>query len=112
MMTGETALTLKQALKMFYPAGAGIATITVLLNAPAPQTVSVGYTVANGSASAGSDFQASSGTLTFAPGVTSQTFSVPIVSTPKPCASRSSTRNRTASADGPGVCAPSSRRLT
>jgi hypothetical protein len=27
MMTGETALTLRQALKMFYPAGAGIATI-------------------------------------------------------------------------------------
>ena len=41
-------------------------------------TVSVDYATSNGTASAGSDYSAASGTLSFADGVTSQTFSVSI----------------------------------
>ncbi len=40
--------------------------------------MTVSYATANGSAVAGTDYTASSGTLTFAPGVTSQTVNVPI----------------------------------
>ena len=39
-------------------------------------TVSVNYTVSNGTALSGSDYTAASGTLTFLPGETSKTFSV------------------------------------
>jgi hypothetical protein len=41
--------------------------------------VTVAYTTANGTATAGSDYTATSGTLTFAPGETVQTVDVPIV---------------------------------
>ena len=40
--------------------------------------VTVGYTTANGTATAGTDYTASSGTLTFAPGVTTQTIAVKV----------------------------------
>jgi len=59
--------------------GAGSATITVLLSAPSSRTVTVDYVTGAGSASAGSDYLAAEGTLTFLPGVTSQMFSVSIV---------------------------------
>ena len=57
---------------------AGTATFTVTLSAPSGQTVTVGYNTSNGLASAGSDFTAATGTLTFAPGVTTQTVTVNI----------------------------------
>ncbi|HEX2951809.1 MAG TPA: carbohydrate-binding protein, partial [Armatimonadota bacterium] len=41
--------------------------------------VSVNYTTSNGTATAGTDYTTTSGTLTFGAGVTSQTFSVPII---------------------------------
>ncbi|HUE72289.1 MAG TPA: Calx-beta domain-containing protein [Pirellulaceae bacterium] len=47
-----------------------------LINPPAGQSVTVDYATADGSGTAGSDYQAVSGTLTFAPGVTSQTITV------------------------------------
>lgn len=53
-------------------------TFNVSLSAPSPQTVSVNYSTANGSAAAGSDFGASSGTLWFSPGQTSRTVTVPV----------------------------------
>jgi Ca2+-binding RTX toxin-like protein len=55
------------------------ASATVTLSAPASQTVTVYYSTANASATAGSDYTASSGTLNFAPGETSKTISVPII---------------------------------
>ena len=58
--------------------GAGTATFTVTLSAASGQSVTVNYGTSNGTASAGSDYTAASGTLTFAPGVTSQTITVPI----------------------------------
>jgi hypothetical protein len=54
----------------------GPATITVTLSAPLTQTVTVHYATANQSAIAGADYVAASGTLTFTPGISTQTFQV------------------------------------
>src|SRR5439155_1277309 len=52
-------------------------TFTVSLSAVSSQTVTVNYATADGSATVASgDYQATSGTLTFAPGQTSQTVTV------------------------------------
>jgi hypothetical protein len=53
------------------------AAFTVSLSAPFPTSVSVNFTTANGTALAGSDYLATSGTLTFAPGQTTKTILVP-----------------------------------
>ena len=52
---------------------------TVTLSAAYDQAVTVTYATANGSATAGSDYQSKSGTLTFAPGVTSMTFTIIVI---------------------------------
>jgi uncharacterized repeat protein (TIGR01451 family) len=64
-----------------YSAGeaAGSVTITVNRTGGTDCSVTVQYATANGSATAGSDYTAAGGTLTFGPGVTSQTFAVPII---------------------------------
>ncbi|MBI1373068.1 MAG: LEPR-XLL domain-containing protein [Phycisphaera sp.] len=56
----------------------GTATFTVSLSQAQAATVGVDIATANGSAVAGSDFTAKSATLSFAPGVTTKTFSVAI----------------------------------
>ncbi|WP_374539644.1 Calx-beta domain-containing protein, partial [Micromonospora aurantiaca (nom. illeg.)] len=61
-----------------YNEAAGQATFTVTLSNASALPVTVNYGTANGSATAGSDYAAGSGTLTFAPGVTSQTITVAI----------------------------------
>jgi FKBP-type peptidyl-prolyl cis-trans isomerase 2 len=58
---------------------AGTATISVALSAASGQVVTVDYATSDGTATAGSDYLAASGTLTFAPGVVSQTFTVPLL---------------------------------
>jgi hypothetical protein len=56
------------------------AVFTVTLSTVSGRTVTVNYATGNNtSAVAGSDFTATSGTLTFAPGTTSQTISVPVL---------------------------------
>ncbi len=50
----------------------------VSLSAASPQTVTVPYSTASGSAFSGSDFVGQSGTLTFLPGETSKTVTVPV----------------------------------
>ncbi|MGD9645673.1 MAG: cellulose binding domain-containing protein [Pirellulales bacterium] len=50
----------------------------VSLSAPSNQAVTVNYGTANGTAAAGSDYQATSGTLTFAPGQTQQQITVAV----------------------------------
>jgi hypothetical protein len=59
---------------------AGAINLTITLSAAAPMTVTVNYATSDGTATAGSDYSATSGTLTFAPGVSSQSISMPILS--------------------------------
>ncbi len=56
----------------------GTATVTVKMNAPSSNPVTVDYATGDGTATAGSDYTATSGTLTFAPGETTKTFTIPI----------------------------------
>lgn len=55
------------------------AVFTVSLSATSGQTVTVNYATANGTATAGADYQPTSGTLTFPPGATTQTVTVPVI---------------------------------
>ncbi|MEP6902348.1 MAG: Calx-beta domain-containing protein, partial [Actinomycetota bacterium] len=55
------------------------ATFTVSLSPASDQTVTVRYQTANGTATAGTDYAATGGTLTFAPGETSKTVNVPVI---------------------------------
>ncbi|WP_158239304.1 S-layer family protein, partial [Uliginosibacterium sp. TH139] len=57
---------------------AGTMSFTVSLSAVSGQTVTVSYASSNSSATAGSDYTAVSGSLSFAPGETSKTIVVPI----------------------------------
>ena len=59
---------------------AGTVTVTVNRNGGLASGVGVSYATSNGTATAGSDYTFSSGTLTFAGGATSMTFTVPITS--------------------------------
>ncbi len=55
------------------------ANFTVSLSKAATTPVTVGYTTANGTATAGTDYTAGTGTLTFAPGTTTQTIAVKVL---------------------------------
>ena len=57
----------------------GTATINVVRTVGTSGTATVNYATSNGSATAGSDYTATSGTLTFADGVATQSFTVPII---------------------------------
>ena len=61
-------------------------TFTVNLAQASGQTVSVQYATSNGTAIAGTDYLAASGTLTFAPGVTSLSFPDTILGVTEPAA--------------------------
>ena len=58
--------------------GSGTLTFTVTLSAVSAEPVTVAYSTADGTAVAGTDYTATSGTLTFAAGDTSMTVAVPI----------------------------------
>lgn len=60
-------------------AGTVNAVFTATLSAASGQTVTVNYATANGTATAGSDYTARSGALTFAPGQTTRTITVPVI---------------------------------
>jgi hypothetical protein len=64
-----------------YRAGedAGTASITVTLSAPSSRTITVDYATADGTATAGTDYVATSGTLTLPPGRKAQLFVVPLI---------------------------------
>jgi hypothetical protein len=59
--------------------GTTSAVFTVTLSAASGAPVTVHYATADGTATAGSDYQALAGTLTFAPGETSKTISVQVI---------------------------------
>jgi hypothetical protein len=62
------------------PTGDGAdALVTVVLTAPSGRLVSAGYATSDVTASAGADYVAASGTVTFAPGTTSQTIAVRVL---------------------------------
>ena len=52
--------------------------VPVTLTSPSSQNVTVNFSVFNGTAMAGSDFQSTSGSVMFAPGQTSQVINVPV----------------------------------
>jgi cellulase/cellobiase CelA1/aryl-phospho-beta-D-glucosidase BglC (GH1 family) len=60
------------------------ATFTVTLSAASTQTVTVAWTTLNGTALAGADFTAASGTLTFAAGETSKTIAISLLPNASP----------------------------
>lgn len=60
-------------------AGTKNAAFVVSLSAPATQPITVGFFTADGTANAGSDYTATSGSLTFAVGETSKTVNVPVL---------------------------------
>jgi len=53
-------------------------TFTVTLSAPSATPVTVNYSTVNGTAAAGSDYEAATGTLTFAPGETTKTITIKV----------------------------------
>ena len=59
--------------------GSADAVFTVTLDSASGQTVTVSYATVDGTATAGADFTATTGTLTFAPGQITATVSVPIL---------------------------------
>lgn len=75
---GERTLTINDLSITEGNAGTSIATFNVALSAVSSQTVTVNYATANNTASAGTDYVAASGTLTFAPGQQSQPISITI----------------------------------
>lgn len=58
--------------------GSTLATFTVTLSPASNQTITVDYATANGTATAGSDYQATSGTLTFSPLETTKPINVAV----------------------------------
>ena len=60
------------------PENSGNLTFEVTLDAASDRTIGVDYATADGTATAGDDYTATTGTLSFAPGVVSRTIAVPI----------------------------------
>ncbi|HYC91524.1 MAG TPA: ELWxxDGT repeat protein [Thermoanaerobaculia bacterium] len=71
---GEPRLSIADA--RVAEAEGGVARVAVTLSSAQPRSVTVEYTTADRTASAGSDYDSASGTLTFAPGQTSRTIDV------------------------------------
>jgi predicted extracellular nuclease len=59
-------------------AGTTTMTFTVTLSTPASANVTVDYSTSNGTATAGDDYVATSGTVTFVPGDTTETFTIDV----------------------------------
>jgi ELWxxDGT repeat protein len=79
ILDDEPRITISDASGLEGNAGTVAFTFTVSLSSTYDAPVTVHFSTANGSATAGSDYQAASGTLTFAPGQTSQTITVLVI---------------------------------
>jgi hypothetical protein len=73
-----TALSIADASRLEGNNGTSTVLVTVTLSAASAGTVTVTYSTGGGSATAGTDYVSTSGTLTFSPGETSRTISVVI----------------------------------
>lgn len=76
--TSSPSISVSDASKAEGNSGSSNIAFTVSLSKASSAPVTVKYATANGTATAGQDFTASSGTVTFAPGVTSQTINVAV----------------------------------
>ncbi|MFO0960811.1 MAG: Calx-beta domain-containing protein [Isosphaeraceae bacterium] len=92
-------------------ANSGSATVTVVRSSGG-STVSVQYATMNGTAKAGLNYVATSGTLTFGPGETSKTFAVPILFDPKMGSQVSLGLNLSNPTGGLGIGPPNPATLT
>lgn len=77
--TADSILTINDVSVDESDSGSVNAVFTVSLNPPSLQTVTVNASTTNGTATAGSDYTATIQTLTFTPGLTTQTFTVPVL---------------------------------
>ncbi len=73
---GTPAISINDVTQAEGNAGTSNFVFTVSLSNPSFQTITVDYATANNTATAGSDYTATSGTLTFTPGNTTQTITV------------------------------------
>jgi acetyl esterase/lipase len=64
--------------------GAKNVTLLVELSAPSPQVVTVSWTTEDSSATSGTDYEAASGTITFAPGELTKTIAIALLGDTKP----------------------------
>lgn len=78
LLSGAPTLAIGDAWITEGNAGSRYAAVEVSLSAPTKKTVSVNYGTTNGSALAGSDYDATSGKVTFAPGETTKSILVPV----------------------------------
>lgn len=76
--TTTTSLSIADVAVTQPTSGSTNAMLTVTLSATPASTVTVDYTTENGTAMAGTDYTATSGTLTFTSGQSSKTFAVPV----------------------------------
>ena len=79
MMTPRTSLSIAGATVTEGDAGTSDAVFTVSLSAVSGQQVTVKFATADGTANSASDYSAQTGTLTFSPGGTTRTITVPII---------------------------------
>lgn len=79
IVDNEPRITINNVAKKEGNTGTTQFIFTVSLSAAYDQAVTVNYATANGSATAGSDYQAKQGTLTFAPGVRSMTITINVI---------------------------------
>ena len=77
--TSEPTLAVTPASASIGTTGTASLVFTVSLSGVSASTITVPYSTADGTAVAGTDYTATGGTLTFAPGVTTQTVTVPVL---------------------------------
>jgi hypothetical protein len=77
-MMAAAALAVSDATLVEGNAGSQYAALNVSLSTPSAKTVQVNYNTADGTAKAGSDYKAVSGTLTFASGETRKSILIPV----------------------------------
>lgn len=92
--------------------GAGTVTLGVTRSGGTTGTVTVQYTTSNGSATAGSDYTTTSGTLTFGPGVATRPIAIPITDDTTTESSETFTVTLSSPTGGASLVSPSTATVT